>query len=38
MTMPLLDRKPVRCVAREAGVDHPGDTLDLIWRIADVPG
>jgi uncharacterized protein (DUF736 family) len=38
MTMPLLDHKPVRCVARQAGVDHPGDTLDLIWRIADVPG
>jgi hypothetical protein len=38
MTMPLLDRKPVRCVARQAGVDHSGDTLDLIWRIADGPG
>ena len=34
MTMPLLDRKPVRCVARQAGVDHSGDTLDLIWVIS----
>jgi len=35
ITMPLLDRKPVRCVARQVEEGDPsGDHFDLIWLIA----
>lgn len=34
MTMPLLDRKPVRCMARRDDNDPSGEQLDLIWLIA----
>jgi uncharacterized protein (DUF736 family) len=34
MTMPLLDRNPVRCVARRDDNDPSGEQLDLIWLIA----
>ena len=33
MTMPLLDRNPVRWVARQAGVNNADAALDLIWVI-----
>jgi hypothetical protein len=32
--MPLLDRNPVRCVARRDNNDPSGEQLDLIWLIA----
>jgi hypothetical protein len=34
MTMLLLDRKPVRCVARRDDDDASGEVLELIWMIA----
>ena len=38
MTMPLLDRKPVRCVARRDENDPSGELLDLIWLLAPAQG
>jgi hypothetical protein len=37
MTMPLLDRNPVRCVARRGDDDRPGGLLDLMWVISPTP-